>query len=283
MGIGHGAGAVSSALQAAVRLAIGALAVFGLAFPAWAEPVRIGGTGVGSALFQRLVEEYRRSFPGAEVTVVMPPLGSNGSLRALKAGKLDIALIGRKATPEELSQARFEEFAHTPVVFAVFGDRVPRLSLAELSDIYAGRQTHWPDGTAIRLVLRARNESDMLILRGMSPGLNEAIDASYARKGMLYGDNDLDTFDIIERTRGAIGPTTVGLARLEGRNVGLVALEGIEPNDKTIASSGYPWMKPILIGTGDSPSGATRDFLAFVRSEKVRRLAARMGFFPPAP
>lgn len=275
---------VSSSARAMLgRLLSCLIAVLSMAGAALAEPVRIGGTGVGSALFERLAQEYRKSTPGAEINVLMPPLGSNGGVRALRAGGLEIALLGRAPTADESTQLQAETYARTPFVIVVNGPHAPRLSFRELADIYAGRRTQWEDGTPIRLVMRSKNESDMLILRGMAPELNEAVDAAYLRKGLLYADNDLDAIDLVARLPGAIGPTTLGLARLDGRRVNPVVVNGVEASDKLIASGGYPWMKPIVVATSTAPNAAVKGFLGFARSDRGRRLAAGWGFFPIAP
>lgn len=86
-----------------------------------AEPVRVGGTGSGSVLMQRLSQVYQQTDPSAKVIVIMPPLSSGGSIRALSAGKIDLAIVGRPLKAEEAAMpglGRAFEYVRTPLVFA---------------------------------------------------------------------------------------------------------------------------------------------------------------------
>jgi phosphate transport system substrate-binding protein len=253
---------------------------------AFAEPVRIGGTGSGSVLMERLAQEYQRRQPGAEVTIVMPPLSSGGGLRALSAGKLDIAVVGRALKPDEASMpgvGKSYEYARTPLLMASSRDTAKAVSLKELADIYSGHTVSWPDGSPIRLILRSKSESDVAIMRAASPEMNAAVDESYARKGMAVAENDIDTIDLIARTPGSLGPTTLGLLTLDGRRLSILALNGVQPTLAAMAAGKYPWVKSIHLAHAGSSTPETQEFLAFLRSDDARRLLAKLEFRSEAP
>lgn len=249
--------------------------------PALAEPVRIGGTGVGSALMERLGQEYRRHYPGAELTVVMPPLGSSGGLRALSSGKLDIAVVGRSLKPEDAAMPGIGgsfEYARTPLVMASSSDAAKAVSLKDLADIYAGRTLNWPDGSPIRLILRSKTESDVAILRAASPEMNAAIEDSYARKGMALAENDIDTVELIAKTPGSLGPSTLGLIALRGERISVLALNGVRPSANALLAGKYPWTKSLRVAHAAVPSAETQKFLAFLRTDEAKRLLAKLEF-----
>lgn len=251
-----------------------------------ADPVRIGGTGSGSALMARLAQEYQRSDHGAHVNVILPPLGSGGGLRALSAGKLDIAVTGRALKPDEAAMpglGKEFEYAKTPFVLASSVRKPGDLSLPKLAQLYTGQVVRWPDGSPIRLVLRTKSESDTALLRSLSPQMNAAVDAAYARPGMVFADNDIDTVDLLAKTPGSLGPTTLGMLRIDGRSLSPLTVDGTEPTLKNMSDGNYRWAKSIYLVTAAAPSPGARKFFAFLHSEPARRLLAELDYLIVSP
>jgi phosphate transport system substrate-binding protein len=162
-------------------------------------------------------------------------------------------------------------------------DTAKAVSLKELADIYSGHTVSWPDGSPIRLILRSKSESDVAIMRAASPEMNAAVDESYARKGMAVAENDIDTIDLIARTPGSLGPTTLGLLTLDGRRLSILALNGVQPTLAAMAAGKYPWVKSIHLAHAGSSTPETQEFLAFLRSDDARRLLAKLEFRSEAP
>jgi phosphate transport system substrate-binding protein len=258
--------------------------LIGLLLPAaHAAPLLIGGTGSGSVLMQRLAQEFQSAHPDAQIQVVMPPLSSGGGVRALAAGRLDLAVVGRPLNAEESALGNLGqtiEFVRTPLALASSTAKTTNLSRKELADIYAGRNTRWRDGSPIRLILRSREESDTAMLRRLSPEMSAAIDASFSRAGLPIADNDVDAIDLVAKTPDSLGPVALGLARLDGRPLRLIALDGVEPETKNLANSKYPALKAIYLVLGANPSAAARQFLAFVHGDRARRVLLDAGFLP---
>lgn len=257
------------------------LSFLGIAVASDSEPVRVGGTGSGSVLMQRLAQEYQKVHPGANVTVIMPPLSSGGGIRALSAGKVDLAIVGRPLKAEEATMpglGRLFEYVRTPLVFASSGTQGATLTQKQLADIYSGRVVNWPDGSPIRLVLRSKAESDTLVMRAMSAEMNAAIDASYRREGMLVADNDVDTFNLLVKTTGSLGPTTLGMLRLDGRRLTVARLDGIDASVKTMTSGRYPCVKSMHLLPAAAPRASVLEFLAFLHSDKARRFLEEAEF-----
>lgn len=244
------------------------------------EAVQLGGTGTGSLLVEKLSERYRQARPGAEIRVITPTLGSGGSLRALAAGRIDIAISGRPPKPEE-GQFTVIEYARTPLVFASReGRKAQGFKLSEVVDIYAGRQLTWPDGTPIRLVLRTPFESDTQILRQHNTEMAAAIDSAIQRRAGPFGESDLDTVDLIRTLPGSFGPTSLGLLRLLGQTLAVMPLDGVPPTIDTLANGSYPLSKPIFLVTRKQPSPTTASFIAFLQSAEAHRYLRQTGFLP---
>lgn len=253
--------------------------LFSLSIPA-DEVVRVGGTGSGGALIEKLADLYRTRHPGARIQVLTPALGSSGGLRALAAGHIDLAVSGRAPKPDEGSFASFE-YARTPLVFASRENRQPQgFTLRELLDIYAGRRTNWGDGSPIRLILRAPFESDTVLLQSLSPEMRSAIDSAQRRMTGLVGENDLDTIKLLAELPGAFGPTTLGLVRTSGISLAIIPVDGQTPGLKAVEQGSYPLTKRLFLVTRVPAAAATKDFIDFLRSSAARDYLRQNEYLP---
>ncbi len=248
---------------AAVCLAVATAA----ARAASAETVRISGTGGAIEVVRRLAQSFGRSNPSVKIAIP-PSMGSHGGIKAVLAGKLDIAV---SASPlDEAGRARGGRgiaFAKTPFVFAVHrGTARTGVTRRDVLAIYRGDRTAWDDGSPIRLIMRPRSDSDVDALLGMWPEMAPALDAAYRREGMAVAMTDQDAADALGRTPGAFGSTTLALVESEKRDVRVLALEGVRPGLSRLADGSYPYAKTFYLVTGPAPSAAARRFIAFIRS-----------------
>ena len=247
-----------------------------------AEPLRIGGTGSGTVLMKTLAEAYQKTRSGTTFEIIQPTLGSSGSLSALAAGRIDIAISGR---PPRDNEGRFKttEYARTPLVLASGNSQKPtNFRRQEIADIYAGKRQKWPDGEPIRLVLRSPFESDTQTLRQLGPEMSAAIDDALKRKAGPVGENDLDAIELIAKLPGSLGPTTLGLIRLLGQPLTIHALDGTPPSVEALAAGTYPLAKPLFLVTRLQQDAATADFIAFLQSSPTRQLLLQLGHQPGA-
>lgn len=132
------------------------------------EEIKIGGSGAALGSMQLLAEEFTARNPDIRVTIV-PSLGSGGSIKAVLAGAISLALTSRSMTESERKLGAVElEYARTPFVFAVSTkSKVSAISSAELADIYAGKRVTWVDASPVRIVLRPASDVDTEMVRNI--------------------------------------------------------------------------------------------------------------------
>lgn len=268
---------------AAKYLCSAALFISSVSMPqlAHADTLKIGGTGASLATMQLLGQTFEKSRPANHITV-LPSLGSTGGIKAVLAGALDIGISTRPLKQEEQAQGGVAvKFATTPFVI-VTGPMAPatNMTLSQLADIYAGRQTAWPDGTPIRLVLRPANDSDTEILKSMSPELNTAVTTALSRPGMQIATSDQESADILAKLKGAIGSSTLGIMLSEKRALKPIPLNGATPNLKTASDGRYPYHKDIYIVTNQNPKPLTKEFVLFIQSSGAKKILTDNGHFP---
>lgn len=246
---------------------------------AFADVPRIGGTGSALGSIKVVAEEYSRLHPEARVNVVLPAIGSGGAIKALLAGALDIAISARPLSETERGQGLVESaYARTPFVVATGSTaKIGEIRLTELAAFYSGRTSTWKDGSPVRVVLRPPTDSDTATLRAMSAEMAQALDAAQSRKGMLVAMTDQESADIIEKTPGAIGSTTLALIVAEKRNLHPLAVEGAEPSLNALEAGRYPYARTFSLVTRANVSAATRSFVEYLLSPAGGAILRRNG------
>lgn len=248
-----------------------------------AETVRVNGSGSALELMKPLAEVYQKRHPEVRVEVEKP-LGSSGAIKALLAGALDLAVSSKVLTPEQRAQgATSQEYGQTPLAIVVQRD-VPaaNVTTAELEAMYTGKRTTWPNGERVRVVLRPQSDVDTAILRGLSPGMDAAIDAAQAHPGMVTAVTDPESNVAVSKMPGGLGASGLTGVLLGKDSLRVLALNGVKPTPSTLADRTYPLAKDIRFVTTSRTSRAAKEFLAFAYSTEGRDIAAKAGVWVAA-
>ncbi|WP_206454141.1 substrate-binding domain-containing protein [Aurantimonas marina] len=261
---------------------IAATTLAGIAL-AQAETVRIGGTGGALGGMRLLGASFMKEHPATQIEV-LPSLGSSGGIKALLAGAVDIAVSSRALKDEERTAgATSRLYARTPLAVVTSPDApIAEITPGELAAIYAGETTRWPDGTIIRLVLRPASETDIQLLRQLSPGMERAVDVAFGRPGLVSATNDQDNAEALERLPGAIGLIAIGQIATEGRRLKVLSLDGVMPTAVLAAQADYDFVKDLHLVTKSDTTTPAMAFVAFVNSAEGQNILANTGHSPMA-
>ncbi|WP_031479737.1 PstS family phosphate ABC transporter substrate-binding protein [Maridesulfovibrio frigidus] len=254
---------------------------FGMGSLVQAEVITIGGTGSSGPLIQKLFNEYHKHNTDVSLRVVSPALGSNGALKALKAGRIDIAIAGRPLSTEEGKYGKNFKLASTPFVMCTRDMQMKcNLTLDELANIYNGSQPNWPSGAPIRLIIRGNFESDTLLLKSMSPAMNAAIKSSFLRPGMAVPKNDLETVLLLGKTANILGPTTMGLLSTLDQKLVVFSINGIKPSTKSLQDGSYLWSKELTVILPHKLTPAIENFALFLTSPEAQTIMLKYHYLP---
>lgn len=264
-------------MRTASRAALPLLACIA-ALGAQAQNIKIGGTGAALGTMQALADDYARRQPGVTFTV-LPSMGSGGGIKALLAGAVQVGVSARPlAEAERQAGAVAQEYGRTPFVFATSSaSKATGITLRSLVDIYAGLQEQWPDGSRIRLVMRPIGDSDSEAIKAISPAMRDAKSAAEQRKGLLFTTTDQETASALEKVPGSLGPAALALLLSEKRQLKALALDGVQPDAKSIADGSYPLFKTMYIVTGPHTPPAALAFVAYVQSAAGRQILQQTG------
>ena len=103
-----------------------------------AQVVRLGGTGAALGSMALLAKAYQQREPGFQFEIV-PNLGSAGGVRALNAGAIHLAVIGRALKPQEAATGlQVLPYGQTAFVLVSNKPGIEGLSVAQF-----GRDVRW--------------------------------------------------------------------------------------------------------------------------------------------
>ncbi|MGD2119282.1 MAG: substrate-binding domain-containing protein [Chromatiales bacterium] len=253
------------------------IAGLGLATIAPADTLRIGGTGGDLGTMRILGDAYMEQHP-QDTVKVFPSLGSGGGIRALLAGKLDLAISSRppkqKATDAGARSFVYGLTALVPVTRSEH--HWDNLTSADVVSIFSGDAPRWPDGADLRLVIRPLTDSDTKILAKHIEGLQPSLE-SLPQRYPLVGITDQDAADLLEQVRGSFGFSSLSLVLGEKRKLKILPLDGVLASTESIAAKQYPIVKAFHLVTGPQVSPAAQRFIDFMRSDTGRQLLQDTG------
>jgi phosphate transport system substrate-binding protein len=246
------------------------------------ETIRIGGTGTALATMRKLGEQFQKKHPEVEITVY-PSLGSAGGIKALVGGDIDIAVSYKKPEGDgQYGGLKAVYYGKTPFVFVSFSrNRVSGITLKEVVDIYDGKTMEWPDGSPVRLVVRPASEASTIILRGMSPDMDRAVNNALARRGLPVAVTDQENVDLLEKLPGSFGAAPLCQLISEESNVKVLSLDGVTPSIRTLAQGKYPYYKKLFMITGPKSSPAAGKFIDYVFSGQGQSFLTHTGHLVP--
>lgn len=242
------------------------------------ETLKIGSTGSAIGMLKMLAAGFEKSHRGIAVEV-LPSLGSSGAIKAFLQGAIDVAVSSRSLSEsEKLQGLSLRDLARTPLVAVTErGTAQTGLTSGELVRIYSGDQKAWADGRRIRPIMRLASEADTLILKGISPEMNAAVDRALSREGMQIAATDQENIALIAKIPGSLGFATLAQCVTESSPVKILAFDGVAPDRRALSDLAYPLWKSFSVVTGPSLSGRGALFVDFATSAEGGRIVERAG------
>lgn len=250
------------------------LAAAGLAAPAIALPVlvRVGGTGAALGGLDLLAPALRAG-PGLNLETVRL-LGTAGGVRGVASGRLEASVSSWPLTEAKRAAGlRDRLYATTPLAFATRRDNPAQgMSLPHAEAMIAGEVTSWPDGTPLRMSRRPTQDSDTLLLAGLSPSMEVAVGHLQRRPGIPTAASDNDQADALRASRGSFGVLGLSMMMTEARELKPLIIEGWP-----VEIADWPIHKQFHLVTRERTDPWVEDFVTFLFSEEASRLLAPHG------
>ncbi|CAH0307241.1 substrate-binding domain-containing protein [Roseomonas sp. CECT 9278] len=244
------------------------------------EPILIGGSGTATGLMRHLAAAYAAQ-TGAALRIV-PSLGSAGGLRALAAGRLDIAVTLREPGPQGTAvQSRV--LGRTPMVLATHRASPPiTLSAAQAGRLLTAEERAWPHGGPVRLVLRPPAEREWWVLRDGPPDLARAAQGGARRSGAVVANTAQDNAQALGAIEGSLGLISLGQIFAEELDLRVIGLDGMVPSLGSLRDGSWPYGVVVHIVAQAAPRPDAAGFLSFLASRDAASFAEGLGYDPAA-
>ena len=198
-----------------IRVSVVALAAFGAPLPvgaatlAFAETVRVGGTGMALAAMQQAGASLSAAEPDIGITV-LPSLGTSGGIKALAQGAIDLAVIGRPLKADETGKGAVAAGCMTTALLFASSHPSPHgVAMAEVPSFFADERPRWRDGKPLKVILRSRAGSENGYLTAAIPGMAAALEAAYKRPDIPVATTDQENVEQALRIANSFAITTL--------------------------------------------------------------------------
>ena len=235
-----------------------------------------GATTIGT----NIIPEVAKLF-AARTGVVFSHIGGAGAEAGFKAaieGRATFGGVACELTVEEKAQIRGYRVIGYDVmgVFVNACNPVKNLTRAELREIFTGRATNWNQVSGPDRPITVFSEK-----------LSGGRATVKAFKNMVLGADNYgpvkeleDATDCIRELTEAAGGITVSSMSFAIPGLTAVAIDDAVPTREMVQSGAYPLKRPLILVTGDSPSGHVKEFLDFMLTPEAQGVVAKK--FVPA-
>lgn len=197
-------------------------------------------------------------------------------LRALAAGKIDLAGAGRFLTPAEKAAGLVETLIGWDALSVVVHASNPleTLSRSQLKGLFSGQINNWRELGGADLPVQVISSP---LGSGMRAAVTELVLASSPMtRRELIAARVADCDDQVARYAG--GVCLLSHSMVQAREVKVVEVEGVLPTRENVANRHYPLVKPLLLVTRGKPRGLSAQFVEFSLSDEGQELLARHFF-----
>jgi phosphate transport system substrate-binding protein len=241
------------------------------------QVMRVGGVGAAAATMTLATMALEVRGRGHRLRQSFQ-LGSSGAVRAVEQGALDLAMISRPLLVEERMRGlQAFEYGRTPLALATRQAEVRELTRREFAEMLERPGATWPDGTPVRLVMRPRTDGDHILLAGMGPLVQLALDHATAREGMVTAYTDHEAAEAIARLRGGLGPCSLALLRSGSFELRALTLDGVAPTVANVDNTTYRVVNRMHLVTLGPPKGLARELIEFFKTPEGQLQLAELG------
>lgn len=243
-------------------------------------------------------EKYQTEHPDVSISVTGG--GSGTGIAALLNKTVDIANASRQMQVEEIKQAKANGF--DPVEFVVARDAIAvivnpqnpvrRLTLQQISDIYSGKINNWSevggDQRPIVRLSRETNSGTHVYFLQMVIRLGDSKNTTLFSTDTLLLPSSEGIINEVRQNPNAIGYDGLGYVPPDLMN-SLIAVARdangpyVIPSIATVNDNSYPVARDLYMYTAGEPTGAIKDYMAWILSAEAQTIVANLGFVPIKP
>jgi phosphate transport system substrate-binding protein len=238
-------------------------------------------------------ERYQNVQPAVRISVTGG--GSGTGIAALINGTVDICNASRQITKDEIKQAQANGI--DPVEFIVSRDAIAvvvnpsnpisQLTLQQISDIYTDKISNWSelggDNRPIVRLSRETNSGTHVYFLGSVIRLGSSTDKTIFSADTLLLPSSEGIIAEVSDNPNAIGYDGLGYITPNVKKIA-VAKTGkshfILPTVSTVSDGTYPIARQLFMYTKGKPTGAIKDYMAWILGAEAQKIVLDLGFVP---
>jgi phosphate transport system substrate-binding protein len=254
-------------------------------------------TNIGSDTMVNLALAWAEAYAAVrpEVRLSVTGGGTGTGITALINGTADIANASREMKKEELADARakgVEPKEHVVARDAIAvivhkNNPVSRLTVGQLSDIYAGRISNWrevggEDRPIVRLSRETNSGTHVYFLEAVVRRGDKKNKTLLSTDTLLLPSSEGVTAEVVQNPN-AIGYEGLGYVTEEMKVVAVSKGDDgpyVMPSADTVDDGSYPIARDLYFYTRGEPQGALGDYIRWVTGGDAQRIVRQLGFVP---
>ncbi len=251
------------------------------------QAINIAGSTTVLPIISVAAEEFRKSNP--KLNIIVNEGGSGVGVNQLGEGKLDIGMVSRDITSDEIAEYPEINFkpisigkdAVVPVISSeIYNTGITSLTLDEIAKIYRGEIQNWKElGGPDKEILVIDKEAS----RGTRHVFMEIVfgnkNAEANGADLVLGSNNEEQTAIVQ-SDAAIGMLSNAWLNddVKGLSIKMDTGEIIEPSIKNIINNKFPITRDLLIVTNGSPKGSVKAFIDYLLSDEGQKIVEDSGY-----
>lgn len=258
-----------------------ALIGFGGAVSAADNRLVITGSSTVAPLTLEIAKRFEKLHPGTRIDVQSG--GSSRGIADARSGLADVGMVSRALKAEEKDLTAHAIAMDGVGIILHRTNAVRSLTDEQIKAIYTGRISNWNavggKDMPITVVNKAEGRSTLeLFLQHFS------LKNSEIKPKVIIGDNQ-QGIKTVAGNPGAIAYISIGSAEFEakqGTPIRLLPMSGVEATVANVRDGRFPLSRPLNLVTAAAPTGLTKRFIDFARSNNVSDLVQAQFFVPLA-
>jgi len=254
-------------------------------------------TDIGSDTMVNLALAWAEAYVAArpEVRLSVTGGGTGTGITALINGTADIANASREMKKEEVAEARakgVEPKEHVVARDAIAiivhkSNPVARLTIRQLSDIYAGKISNWrevggDDRPIVRLSRETNSGTHVFFLDAVVRRGDKKDKTLLSTDTLLLPSSEGITAEVVQNPN-AIGYEGLGYVTEEMKVVAVSKGDDgpfVMPSADTVDDGRYPIARDLYFYTRGEPQGPLGDYIRWVLGGDAQRIVRQLGFVP---
>lgn len=237
------------------------------------------GSSTVAPLAAEIAKRYEAQHPGVRIDVQSG--GSSRGVADARQGVADIGMVSRSLKDNENDLQAFTIAKDGVSVILNKDNLVKSLTDQQIVDIYTDKINNWKEvggkDAPITVINKAEGRSTLELFADHFKVKTKEIKAD-----TVIGDNE-QGIKTVAGNPNAIGYVSIGsgeYAATHNTSIKLLPVEGVAASIANVSNNTFPISRPLNLVTKTTPTGLSKDFIDFARSQGVQDIVKEQYFVP---